>query len=62
VSDLIVALGLVLAIEGTLYALAPQTMRDMMARMQSTPPETLRAAGVVALAVGVGVVWLVRAA
>jgi len=57
-----VALGLVLALEGTLYALAPQTMRDMMARMVSTPTETLRAAGVVALAVGVGIVWLARGA
>lgn len=61
-SDLVVALGLVLAIEGTLYALAPQTMREMMAKMQSTPIETLRTAGVVALAIGVGIVWLVRAA
>lgn len=61
-SDLVVALGLVLAIEGTLYALAPQAMRDMMAKMQSTPTETLRIAGVVALAIGVGIVWLVRAA
>lgn len=59
-SDLIAALGLVLAIEGTLYALAPQTMRDMMAKMMTTPNETLRTAGLVAVAIGVAIVWLVR--
>jgi hypothetical protein len=62
VSDLLAALGLVLAIEGTLYALAPRAMRDMMARMMSTPDETLRVAGLVAVAAGVFIVWLVRAA
>jgi hypothetical protein len=60
VSDLVAALGLVLAIEGTLYALAPNAMRDMMAKMMSTPPETLRMAGLFAVALGVGIVWLVR--
>lgn len=61
-SDLLAALGLVLAIEGTLYALAPGSMREMMARLQTVPAERLRVAGVVALAAGVGIVWLVRAA
>jgi uncharacterized protein YjeT (DUF2065 family) len=37
-------------------------MRDMMARMMSTPDETLRVAGLVAVAAGVFIVWLVRAA
>jgi len=60
VSELIAALGLVLAIEGTLYALAPQTMRDLMAKMQETPNDTLRIAGVSAVAIGVVVVWLAR--
>ena len=60
-SDLLVALGLVLALEGTLYAVAPTRMLSVMRRMMETPPETLRVAGVVALAVGVGIVWLARA-
>lgn len=60
-SDLLVAVGLVLALEGTLYALAPSGMLAMMRRMLETPPDTLRIAGVAALAVGVGIVWLARA-
>lgn len=59
-TDLLVALGLVLALEGTLYAVAPRGMLSMMRRMLETSPETLRIAGVVALAAGVGIVWLVR--
>lgn len=61
-SDLLVALGLVLAIEGALYALAPGAMRDMMAKMITTPIDTLRYGGLAAVAIGVGLVWLVRAA
>jgi len=60
-SDILVAIGLVLAIEGTLYALAPGTVRAMMARMIDTPVDTLRLGGLVALAAGVAIVWLVRA-
>nr|WP_211110150.1 DUF2065 domain-containing protein [Acuticoccus mangrovi] len=58
---MLVAIGLVLALEGALYALAPQAMRGMMARLVTTPPDTLRAAGLAATVVGVGLVWLVRA-
>lgn len=60
-NELIVALGLVLAIEGTMYALAPQSMLSMIRRMLETSPETLRIGGVVALAIGVAIVWLARA-
>lgn len=61
-TDLLLALGLVLAIEGTLYALAPETMRNMMRQLMEIPSDTLRVGGVVALAFGVGIVWLVRGA
>ncbi|MCC2110717.1 MAG: DUF2065 domain-containing protein, partial [Hyphomicrobiales bacterium] len=53
-------LGLVLAIEGALYAAAPSSLKRMMIIALETPDGTLRTAGVVALALGVGVVWLVR--
>ncbi|WP_108659308.1 DUF2065 domain-containing protein [Acuticoccus kandeliae] len=61
-SDLGAALGLVLVIEGALYALAPETMRAMMRQVLATPTDTLRKAGLGAAVVGVGLVWLVRAA
>ncbi|MEP0233860.1 DUF2065 domain-containing protein [Roseibium sp.] len=59
-NDLIVALGLVLALEGTLYALAPGGMKSMMQSALQTPDQTLRIAGLVALALGVVLVWVVR--
>lgn len=59
-TDLIVAIGLVLVIEGVLYALFPSAMQRMMAMAMSQPPHSLRTAGLVAAAIGVGIVWLVR--
>lgn len=59
-NDLIVALGLVLAIEGTFYALAPGKLKDMMRQMQDIPEQTLRTGGIAAVAAGVLVVWLAR--
>ena len=59
-SDLFVALGLVLVIEGTLYALFPGTMRRMMTMALTVPAPQLRIAGLIAAAVGVVVVYAVR--
>lgn len=59
-SDFLVAIGLVLAIEGTLYAALPQSLKAMMRTVVDVPDAQLRAAGLVALAVGVLVVWFVR--
>jgi uncharacterized protein YjeT (DUF2065 family) len=60
VSDLLVALGLVLVIEGVLYSLFPEAMKRMMLIMATLPSTTLRAAGVAGAAIGVVIVWLVR--
>ncbi|PIW26799.1 MAG: DUF2065 domain-containing protein [Rhodospirillales bacterium CG15_BIG_FIL_POST_REV_8_21_14_020_66_15] len=59
-NDLLTALGLVLVIEGAIYALFPEGMQRMMALMQEMPPGTLRAAGLASAAVGVAIVWAVR--
>ena len=58
--DFLVALGLVLVIEGVLYALMPDAMRRMAARAALLPSATLRNGGIVALLLGVGLVWLAR--
>ncbi len=58
--DLLVGLGLAVAIEGVLYALFPDGMRRMMAQALTLPPEALRLGGLLAAAFGVGVVWLAR--
>jgi uncharacterized protein len=59
-SDILTALGLVLAAEGVLYALAPGGLKRAMAAMQQVPEDTLRIGGVAALAIGVVLVWLAR--
>lgn len=58
--DLWAALGLVLAIEGALYALFPVGMRRLVAEVLQQPDERLRRFGLIAAALGVGIVWLVR--
>ncbi len=49
-----------LAIEGFLYAAFPNAMKSMMRRVLDAPAVSLRNAGLVALAVGVAVVWLIK--
>ena len=59
-SDLVVALALVLCIEGALYALAPGLVRRMAAELPGIPDATLRIGGLVAAIIGVIIVWMVR--
>lgn len=59
-SDIVTALALVLVIEGLIYALFPEAMQRMMARLMSIAPASLRSAGLVSAVAGVGIVWLIR--
>lgn len=59
-SDLGAALGLVLVIEGLLWALAPGMGRALLAAATETPETQLRRAGWIAVALGLLVVWLIR--
>ena len=59
-SDLIVGIGLVLVIEGLLWALAPSLGVKLLASAAATPQALLRVVGLASVALGVGVVWLVR--
>ena len=58
--DLLAALGLVLVIEGILYAGFPGAVRRMLATVEQTPDRVLRATGLAAACLGLFVVWLVR--
>jgi len=58
--DFLTAIGLVLVIEGSLYALMPDAMKRMMAQVQSVPTPIMRVAGLGAAAAGVLVVWWIR--
>jgi uncharacterized protein YjeT (DUF2065 family) len=60
VSDLIVALGLVLVIEGVLYGGLPQLAKRLAAEVLTMPEQALRIGGLVAVAIGVLIVWFVR--
>lgn len=59
-SDLVVGIGLLLVVEGLIWALAPGIGLKMLAAAAATPQHVLRMSGVAAVAVGVVVVWLVR--
>ena len=59
-SDILVALGLVLVLEGALYALFPEFMKRVAAQALETPGDTLRVAGLISAGLGVGLVWLIR--
>jgi uncharacterized protein YjeT (DUF2065 family) len=54
------AIGLVLALEGALYALFPDLMKRMAQQVALSPADTLRIAGVISAAIGVALVWVVR--
>ena len=58
--DFLVGIGMVLVIEGLLYAAFPDSVRRMAEMARQIPDSTLRMGGVTALALGVLVVWLVR--
>ena len=60
--NVLTALGLVLVIEGLLYALVPAQLKAMMQSVQKLSDDQLRVAGVAAMASGVVAVWLVHAA
>jgi uncharacterized protein len=61
IPDLLTALGLVLVIEGLLYALVPAHLKTMMQTVQKLSDDQLRIGGVAAMAAGVAAVWMVRA-
>lgn len=57
-SHVVLALGLVLAVEGLVLALAPRRIEDALRLIASLGIEQRRAVGLAALALGVLVVWL----
>ena len=59
-NDLIVAFGLVMVIEGLLWAAAPQLGLKLLAAAAQMPEQTLRTAGAVAVAAGFVIVWVWR--
>jgi hypothetical protein len=59
-SDFLIGIGLVLVIEGLLWALAPKIAFRLLQAAVETPEERLRLGGAAAVAIGVVLVWLAR--
>jgi uncharacterized protein YjeT (DUF2065 family) len=58
--DFLVAIGLVLAIEGLVFAALPGVAKRLAATALETPEGALRITGIVSAILGVLIVWLVR--
>lgn len=56
----LLAVGLVLIVEGLVYALAPSLIEDLLDMLRALPLETRRMMGLAALAAGVALVWLAK--
>jgi len=59
-SDLWAAVGLVLVLEGALYALFPNAMIEMLRKIPQVPVASLRLLGLSCIAIGWFIVWFVR--
>ncbi|MHA6684098.1 DUF2065 domain-containing protein [Mesorhizobium sp. A556] len=58
--DFLAAIGLVLVVEGLIYGGFPGLAKRLAGEVLSMPENVLRLAGLAAIAIGVGVVWMVR--
>ena len=59
-SDFFVAIGLVLALEGLLFAAFPGAAKQAMASVMESPDNVLRIVGLASALIGIVVIWFVR--
>jgi len=61
VSYVLLAIGLVLVVEGLVYALAPsRILEEALELLRRLPPQTRRAMGLAAATAGVALIWLAQ--
>ncbi|MFZ1728464.1 MAG: DUF2065 family protein [Albidovulum sp.] len=60
VTGLLLAIGMVLSLEGLVLALAPSRIDRLLDLLRQMPVETRRNLGLAALALGVALIWLGR--
>ena len=58
--DLITALGLLLFIEGLLFAIFPTRIKNMIKVIENIPETKLRSAGIFFLILGFLIVWYIK--
>ena len=59
-SEFVVAIGLVLVIEGIVFAGFPNAAKRLAASALESPETTLRIAGIASAVMGLALIWLVR--
>ncbi|MHA7850897.1 MULTISPECIES: DUF2065 domain-containing protein [Roseovarius] len=60
IETLLLALGLVLIVEGLVYALAPSLLERMLLALTTLSEDQRRMMGLIALALGVAMVWAAK--
>jgi len=58
--ELIVAIGLLLVIEGLVYTIFPDQMKSMMRKMQELSASNLRTGGLFFALIGFIIVWIIK--
>lgn len=61
IRDLLFGLGFVAIVEGLALALAPSRLRDVVEMLDRMPADARRTLGLLAVTVGIALVWFVRA-
>jgi uncharacterized protein YjeT (DUF2065 family) len=59
VTDILTGIALVLIIEGLVYALAPSLVERLLETMRDMPLDARRLTGLIALGLGVGLLWVI---
>ncbi|MFL6798235.1 MAG: DUF2065 family protein [Xanthobacteraceae bacterium] len=59
-SQFIVAIGLLLFLEGLLFAAFPGFAKRLAATALESPETSLRVAGIVSAVLGLGLIWVIR--
>ena len=59
-ATILLAIGLVLCVEGLVFALAPSRLEDILEALRQLSPEMRRMIGLSALALGVTLVWMAK--
>jgi len=58
--ELAIAIGLLLFIEGILYALFPSKMKNMLKKMETIKDSQLRTGGLIFAIIGFFIVWYIK--
>ena len=59
-SDLLLGIGMVLVIEGLVYALAPSLVERLLEALRDMPIEMRRNLGLATLVTGIVIIWLAK--